>query len=241
MEIFAVWILLRSAASKAHYFWVIVLWPIGYRWMFSSCGLGFISPALCRLEMGTTCSCTEGDFSSPMRYETIASRPGRISGYQAFKLLLILCMNKSRCKPFLRSLNWLRVARFPFLLSLHSLWKASTMNSVRWREDWSALAEASPVTLTMLYFWAALFRRIFFLHLSQLRKSPYPLTYALPQYPDCYATAGNYHDFPSVPSCFSFSLNKSKFDRHKSLSTLWRASQNTSQRRGLEHQEWMHC
>lgn len=68
--------------------------------MFSSCGIGFISPALCRLEMGTMYSWTEGDFSSPMKYGTIASRPGRISGYQTFKLLLILCMNRKVVSHF---------------------------------------------------------------------------------------------------------------------------------------------
>lgn len=80
--------------------------------MFSSCGIGFISPALCRVEMGTTYSWTEGDFNSPMKYGTIASRPGRISDYQTFKLLLILCMNRKCCKPFLRSLKCKGGARF---------------------------------------------------------------------------------------------------------------------------------
>lgn len=241
MEIFTVWILLRSAASKAHYFLVIVLWPVGYRWMFSSCGIGFISPALCRLEMGTTCGCTEGDFSSPMKYGTIASRPGRISDYQTFKLLLILCMNKNCCKPFLRSLNCWRAARSPFLFSQRRLWKAGIVTRVRRRKDWSALVEASPVSLAMLYFWAGPFRGIFFPHLSQLRKSPYSLLSAFLQYRGCYATAGKYHKFPRVPSWFSFSLNKTKFDHHKSLSALWRAPRNTSQRRVLKHQEWMQC
>lgn len=92
--------------------------------MFSSCGIGFISPALCRLETGTTRGCTEGDFSSPMKYGTIASRPGRISDYQTFKLLLILCMNKNCCKPFLRSLNCWRAVRSSFLFSQHRLQKA---------------------------------------------------------------------------------------------------------------------
>lgn len=216
------------------------MWPIGYRWMFSSCEIGFISPALCRLEIGTTCSCTEGDFSSPMRHETIASRSGRISGYQTFKLLLILCMNKSHSKPFLRSLNWLRVARFPFLLSLHSLWKASTVNSVRWREGWSALAEASLVTLTMLYFWVALFRRIFFI--SHGWGNP-PILLLMPFYNIVIVMLLKESAITFLVShhILVFSLNKSKFDHHKSLSTLWRASQNTSQWRGLGHQEWMHC
>lgn len=116
--------------------------------MFSSCGIGFISPALCRLKMGTTCGCTEGDFSSPMKYGTIVSRPGRISDYQTFKLLLILCMNKNCCKPFLRSLNCWRVVRSPFLSSQHWLRKASRVNWVRRRKGWSGLAEASPVALS---------------------------------------------------------------------------------------------
>ena len=141
--------------------------------MFSSCGIGFISPALCRLGMGTTCGCTEGDFSSPMKYGTIASRPGRISDYQTFKLLLILCMNKNCCKPFLGSLNCWRGARSPFLYSQHRLQKAGIGNWVRCRKGWSALAQGSPVPLAVSYFSAALFRRIFFLHLSQLRKFPY--------------------------------------------------------------------
>lgn len=183
MEIFTVWILLRSAASKAHYFLVIVLWPIGYRWMFSSCEIGFISPALCRLGMGATCSCTEGDFSSPMKYGTIASRPGRISDYQTFKLLLILCMNKNCVwiTAILRSLNCWRAARSPFLVSQHKLQKASIVNWARRRKGWCALLEASPVPLAVPYFWAALLRRIFFLHLSQLRNSPYPLLSAFLQ------------------------------------------------------------
>lgn len=200
----------------------------------------FYISALCRLEMGTTCNCTEGDFSSPMKYWTIASRPGRISDYQTFKLLLILCRNKNCCKPFLRSLHCWRVAR-SFLFSQHRLWKASIVNWVRQRKGWRALADASPVPPAMPCFWAALFRRIVFLHLSQLRKSPYTLPSAFLQYRGCYATAGKYHSFPRVPSCFGFSQNKTKFDHHKSLSALWRAPQNTSQRRGLKHQEWMHC
>lgn len=240
-EIFTVWILLRSAASKAHYFLMIVLRPARYRWMFSSCGIGFIFPALCRLEMGTTCGCTGGDFSSPMKYGTIASAPGRISDYQTFKLILILCMNKNCCKPFLRSLNCWKAARSPFLFSQHRLWKAGIVNQVGWRKGWSVFVEASPVCLTMLHLWAALFRRIFFLHLSQLRKSPYPPLSAFPQYRGCYATTGKYRNFPRVPSWFSFSLNKTKFNHHKSLSAVWRAPQSSSQRRRWKLQEWMWC
>lgn len=144
-EIFTVWILLRSAAGKTHYFLVIVVRPIGYRWIFSSCGIGFISPTLCRLKMGTTCGRIDGDFSSPMKYGTIASRPGILSNYQTFRLLLILCINKNCCKPFLRSLNCWRAVRFPFQFCQHRLQRISIVNQFRRRAGalWRWLAHCS--------------------------------------------------------------------------------------------------
>lgn len=140
--------------------------------MYSSRGIGFISPTLCRLEMGTTCGCIDGDFSSPMKYGTIASRPGMLSNYQTFRLLLILCMNKNCCKPFLRSLNSWRAVRFSFLFCQTQIAKDWCSQSVQTEtKGWSSLMVASP--LLQPCHISGQHSSFLFVQLSQLRKFPY--------------------------------------------------------------------
>lgn len=205
--------------------------------MFSSCGIGFISPTLCRLEMGTTCGRIDGDFSSPMKYGTIASRPGMLSNYQTFRLLLILCMNKNCCKPFLRSLNSWRAVRFSFLFCQTQIAKDRYSQSVQTQtKGWSSLLVASPLLQPC--------------HISGQHSSEgslfnsrswgnSPILFLPSSHNECYFASGN---FVRVPPWFSFSLNKTKFEYHQSLSALKSVSEiPQKERTGLKHPEWTHC